>query len=46
VLVSVWLTEWVPPVGGAPSKYTSTWEVQADGVHRRGQVVPRSKPPR
>jgi hypothetical protein len=27
----VCLTEWVPPVGGAPSGHTSTWEVQAAG---------------
>jgi hypothetical protein len=24
----------VPPVGGAPSGHTSTWQVQAAGVHR------------
>jgi hypothetical protein len=32
---------WVPPVGGAPSRHTSTWEVHATGAHRRGRVVPR-----
>jgi hypothetical protein len=32
------LAEWVPPVGGALSRHTSTW--QGD---RRGRVVPRSK---
>jgi hypothetical protein len=37
---------WVPPVGGALSRHTSTWEVHATGVHRRGRVVPRSKQPR
>jgi hypothetical protein len=36
----------VPPVGGALSRHTSTWEVHAAGVHRRGQVVHRSKQPR
>jgi hypothetical protein len=40
------LAEWVPPVGGALSRHTSTWEVHATGVHRRGRVVPRSKQPR
>jgi hypothetical protein len=34
-------SQWVPPVGGAPSRHTSTWEVHATGVHRRGRVVPR-----
>jgi hypothetical protein len=38
--------EWVSPVGGALSRHTSTWEVHAAGVHRGGQVVPRSKQPR
>jgi hypothetical protein len=44
------LAEWVPPVGGALSGHTSTWQVQAAGAHRpsdrRGRVVPRSKQPR
>jgi hypothetical protein len=40
------LAEWVPPVGGALSRHTSTGEVHATGVHRRGRVVPRSKQPR
>jgi hypothetical protein len=41
------LAEWVPPVGGALSRHTSTWEVHATGAHcRRGRVVPRSKQPR
>jgi hypothetical protein len=29
--LSVRLAEWVPPVGGALSRYTSTWEVHATG---------------
>jgi hypothetical protein len=41
------LAEWVSPVGGALSRHTtSTWQVQATGVHRRGRVAPRSKQPR
>jgi hypothetical protein len=28
------------------SRHTSTWQVQAAGVHRRGRAVPRSKQPR
>ena len=40
------LAEWVPPVGGALSRHTNTWEVHAAGVHRRGRVPPRSKQPR
>jgi hypothetical protein len=48
--VRVRFAEWVPPVGGALSGHTSTWQVQAAGVHRpsdrRGRVVPRSKQPR
>jgi hypothetical protein len=27
------LAEWVPPVGGALSRHTSTWQVQAAGAH-------------
>jgi hypothetical protein len=34
VEVRVRLAEWVPPVGGALSRYTSTWEVHATGAHR------------
>jgi hypothetical protein len=33
-LLNVRLAEWVPPVGGALSGHTSTWQVQAAGVHR------------
>jgi hypothetical protein len=44
--LGVRLAEWVPPVGGALSRHTSTWEVHATGAHRRGRVVPRSKQPR
>jgi hypothetical protein len=40
------LAEWVPPVpsgrcevGGALSRYTSTWEVHATGVQRRVAVA-------
>jgi hypothetical protein len=40
---SVFDLPWVPPVGGAPSRHTSTWEVHATGVHRRGRVAPRRK---
>jgi hypothetical protein len=39
------LAEWVPPVGGALSRYISTWEVHATRAHRRGRVVPRCKQP-
>jgi hypothetical protein len=43
---SAWLAEWVPLVGGAPSRRTSTsacsWCTQA-GPGGREQVVPRSK---
>jgi hypothetical protein len=28
------LAEWVPPVGGALSGHTSTWQAQAAGIHR------------
>jgi hypothetical protein len=41
---SQWGGAWVPPaVGGAPSRHTSTCEVHATGVHRRGRVAPRIK---
>jgi hypothetical protein len=31
------LAEWVPPVGGALSRHTSTWEVHATGAHTQAR---------